>query len=64
MSYIYIKTFIDFYKENLRFLSQFDEEPIKDSQLMDNDNDNDNDNMTENLGSERGLNLLEDKENK
>ena len=59
MSYMYFKTFIDFYKENLRFMSQFDEEAIKDSQLIENEND-----ITENMGSERGLNLLEDKKNK
>ena len=51
MSYIYIKTFIDNYKENLRFMSQMDEQS-KDSQLMDNDND-----ITDNIGSERNLNL-------
>ena len=59
MSYSFIKTFIDIYKENLRFMSQFDEEPIKDSQLLDNEND-----ITDNIGSERALNLLEDKKNK
>ena len=59
MTYQYIKTFIDFYKENLKFMSQFDEEPIKDSQLLENEND-----ITENIGSERALNLLEDKKNK
>jgi hypothetical protein len=58
-SYIYIKTFIDIYKENLRFMSQFDEEPIQDSQLVDDDND-----MGENLESQRGLNIIEDKKNK
>ena len=57
LSYQHIKTFIDFYKENLRFMSQFDEEPIKDSQLMDNENDD----LTDNIGSERGLNLIEEK---
>ena len=56
LSYQHIKTFIDFYKENLRFMSQFDEEPIKDSQLMDNENDD----LTDNVGSERGLHLNED----
>ena len=40
-------------------MSQFDEEPIKDSQLLDNEND-----ITDNIGSERALNLLEDKKNK
>ena len=59
MTYQYIKTFIDFYKENLKFMSQFDEEQIKDSQLLDNEND-----ITENIGSERALKLLEDKKNK
>jgi hypothetical protein len=58
-SYVYIKTFIDCYKENLRFMSQFDEEPIQDSQLVDDDND-----MGENLESQRGLNIIEDKKNK
>ena len=57
LSYQHIKTFIDFYKENLRFMSQFDEEPIKDSQLMDNENDD----LTDNIGSERVLNLIEEK---
>ena len=60
MSYQYIKTFIDFYKENLRFMSQLDE-PSKDSQLIDNDNDNED--ITDNMGSERALNL-EEKKNK
>ena len=58
-SYTYIKTFIDIYKENLRFMSQFDEEPIQDSQLVDDGND-----IGENVGSERGLNIIEDKKNK
>ena len=42
-------------------MSHFDDEPSKDSQLMDDDND-----ITENnLGSERGLNLIEaEKKNK
>ena len=59
MSYLYIKTFIDFYKENLRFMSQFDEEPIQDSQLVDDDND-----IAENIGSERALNKIDTKKNK
>ena len=50
ISYLYIKTFLDFYKENLKFMSQFDEEPIQDSQLVDDDKD-----ITDNMGSERGL---------
>ena len=56
ISYIYIKTFIDFYKENLRFMSQFDEEPIQDSQLVDDDKD-----ITDNMGSEKGLSLVKTK---
>ena len=59
MSYQYIKTFIDFYKENLRFMSQFDEEPIQDSQLVDDDND-----VGDNIGSERALNKVDTKKNK
>ena len=55
-SYIYIKTFVDIYKENLRFMSQFDEEPIQDSQLVDDDNDN--------VGSEGDLNIVGEKINK
>jgi hypothetical protein len=55
-SYIYIKTFIDIYKENLRFMSQFDEEPIQDSQLVDDENDN--------VGSEGDLNIVGEKKNK
>ena len=60
-SYYYIKTILNIYRENLRFMSHFDDEPSKDSQLMDDDND-----ITENnLGSERGLNLIEaEKKNK
>ena len=59
ISYQYIKTFIDYYKENLRFMSQFDDEPIKDSQLLDDENDN-----GDNIGSARALNKEEDKKNK
>ena len=57
-SYYYIKTIINIYKENLRFINNFDDEPSKDSQLMD-----DNDITDNNAGSERGLNLLEDEKN-
>ena len=50
ISYQYIKTFIDFYKENLRFMSQYEDEPSGDSQLIDDDN------KVDNIGSERPLN--------
>ena len=56
ISYQYIKTFIDYYKENLRFMSQFDDEPIKDSQLLDDENDN-----VDNIESARPLKKEEDK---
>ena len=59
ISYQYIKTFIDYYKENLRFMDQYDDEPIKDSQLLDDENDN-----GDNIGSARALNKEEDKKNK
>ena len=49
-SYLYIKTFIDYYKENLKFMSQFGEEPSRDSQLINDDN------KVDNIGSERPLN--------
>jgi hypothetical protein len=49
-SYLYIKTFIDYYKENRKFMSQFGEEPSRDSQLIADDN------KVDNIGSERPLN--------
>ena len=50
ISYQYIKTFIDYYKENLQIMNQYGEEPCGDSQLIDVDN------KVDNPGSERPLN--------
>ena len=50
ISYQYIKIFIDYYKENLNLMNQFEEEPSGDSQLIDDDN------KVGNIGSERPLN--------
>ena len=58
ISYQYIKTFIDYYKENLQIMSQFGEEPSGDSQLIEDDN------KVDNLGSERPLNNPNDNQNK
>ena len=50
MTYSYIKTFITLYKENMRNLSQFNEDFDKDDEGDENDNNEDN------IGSERALN--------
>ena len=50
ISYQYIKTFIEYYKDNLKFINQSEEEPSRDSQLIDDNNKMDN------IGSERPLN--------
>ena len=52
ISYQYIKIFIDYYKENCKFMNQFGfgEEPSDDSQLINEDN------KVDKIGSERPLN--------
>ena len=54
MTYSYIKTFITLYKENMKNLSQFNEDFDQDD--GGDDNNNDNDNNEDNIGSERALN--------
>ena len=52
MTYQYIKSFLGFYKENMKNLSQFNEEMDRDS----NGDDNGDGNNEDNIESERVLN--------